>query len=423
MAGKILNLTSNSDSDGPLETAQIERRGTQFVVHYSKGESSMSKEFPTLKDAIDSPPFQKRWVNLNIETTLKLHEIYERVLNVWGEWNPPTNCEEVTYMLPNKQAEPENSLPDGIVTINNKQYHRAADPRNNPTKECYGVQPDNNTEDEVSQLLKYLFICEKNTKEYQRVKKEIELNLSKQGYITYKGDSRDLGGLNSTGMSVVYKVPHDKRGNLSKFRGRQIRVCCIGSGDHATREYMAGPLKKPSLDPKINPKNPKKGFLAPIKLIGSVPTKLQLLLQNRDIPGLKEFFKDIKLPTESIDALEKSGSITQIAAEGNIELLKILKNAGISIANKKSVCQIKTPHSTSEEGYWHSLLWAVHENCPSKTKDLIALYSSKEFKALMQDEFINTSLSNIKSIILTERQRRVRKEIESLSKDETLTLE
>jgi hypothetical protein len=42
------------------------------------------------------------------------------------------------------------------------------------------------------------------------------------------------------GESYLYDVPMYKRGLLSKFRGKRVRVVCISSGSHADREYMAG---------------------------------------------------------------------------------------------------------------------------------------------------------------------------------------
>ena len=43
------------------------------------------------------------------------------------------------------------------------------------------------------------------------------------------------------GASGLYDVPKNKRGHLSCFRGKTIRLVCIGSGPHFVREYIAKP--------------------------------------------------------------------------------------------------------------------------------------------------------------------------------------
>jgi len=42
------------------------------------------------------------------------------------------------------------------------------------------------------------------------------------------------------GEAYLYQVPHTKRGFLKPFRGKLVRIACIGSGRHSTRHYMVG---------------------------------------------------------------------------------------------------------------------------------------------------------------------------------------
>ena len=46
--------------------------------------------------------------------------------------------------------------------------------------------------------------------------------------------------ISRVGMSYIYDVPKNKRGNLKKFKGKTIRIICIASGRNFCRSYMAG---------------------------------------------------------------------------------------------------------------------------------------------------------------------------------------
>lgn len=446
---KILELQSINNKGNVTLSATVEKKGDSFYVSKQNPQNNPPKEADHLtpthgadqtvygseKEALSSPLLNQEWENLHIRTNLKLHEIKDNVLNIWGTWNKSHQTAE----NPNQK-----NYNNAIVYINDKSYHKLSNPINCPNKEHPGVKPDDNLQDPTCSLIKELFISEKNSKQYQTLKKVLTESVKKKGYISYNGDSRDFGGLNCTGMSIIYEVPHDKRGNLSKFKGQTIRICCVGSGVHALREYLAGPVDKefqvlpkgnlnnkelsksldnptgnPTGKPTHVPKHP--GFLSHISLIPELPVSLQLILENRDLQSLINFSLENKLSTEAIEALNRSNYPLKIASEGNINMLKHLKSLGASMANPKETPPPGSPLNSST--HWHSLLWAVQENHPSKTRDLIKLYSKGEFQALAKDEFINTSLPNIKSIILTERQRRVKNNIESLSQSETLNIE
>jgi hypothetical protein len=416
-AKEILKLVSKGPKGEILREAHIDKTNGEYVLVEAKKPTTTHK---TILDALKSPQLWGQWQGLEIQTNLKLYEIKELILTKWGPWGKIEGGKV-------KLGEAENA----VVKINDKAYHRIINPRNFPTKESPGVTPDNDLHDKDCQLIKSLYTCSTNTKEQQWTKKHVIESLKKKGYITYIGDSRAFGGLSTIGMSVLYKVPLDKRGNLQQFRGRTIRICCIGSGDHAQREYIAGPIKqiqnskenqiqtKEDLNPDA-PKDSYCGFLSVLKPIENFPTELQLALENRSLSGVKKFTHQHKVSKENVLAIEKSNYCMQLSAEGELELLKELKNLGISMAVEKDYPPEGQP--IPKNGYWHSLLWAVNDNCPSKLKEFLELYTQKEFKALINDEFINSSLSNIKSIILTERQRRLKKELENLSQHETLTI-
>jgi len=416
-AKEILKLTSKGPKGETLREAHIEKTNGEYVLIEA---AKPTQTYTNILDAIKSPQLSGQWQGLEIQTNLKLYEIKQLILTEWGPWGKIKGGKV-------EAGEIENAL----VKVNDKIYHRIINPRNFPTKESPGVTPDNNLHDKDCQLIKSLYTCSTNTKEQQWTKKNIIESLKKRGYITYTGDSRAFGGLSTIGMSVIYKVPLDKRGNLQQFKGKTIRICCIGSGDHAQREYIAGPIKQiqaakenqTQANQNFNTEDSKDlycGFLSVLKPIDNFPTVLQLALENRSLEGVKVFTSQHKVSSENILAIEKSNYCMQLAAEGELAILKELKSLGISMAMEKDSPPEGQPIPKS--GYWHSLLWAVSDNCPSKLKEFLELYTQKEFKALVNDEFINSSLSNIKSIILTERQRRLKKELENLSQHETLTI-
>ena len=60
------------------------------------------------------------------------------------------------------------------------------------------------------------------------------------GYIGMQVDPRAYL-VHQVGQSFIYDVPLNKRGNLSVFRGKRIRIICLGSGAF-TRWIRVGPL-------------------------------------------------------------------------------------------------------------------------------------------------------------------------------------
>jgi hypothetical protein len=58
-------------------------------------------------------------------------------------------------------------------------------------------------------------------------------------YIFFEGNCNRYG-LHRIGESYLYKVPENKRGHLSVFRGKLVRLACWHRGGQYNRRLMAG---------------------------------------------------------------------------------------------------------------------------------------------------------------------------------------
>ena len=65
--------------------------------------------------------------------------------------------------------------------------------------------------------------------------------MEKKGYISFAGQTQNHF-LSRVGTSYLYDVPKGKTGHLKPFRGKRVRVVCVGSGKHSERQYMAGEI-------------------------------------------------------------------------------------------------------------------------------------------------------------------------------------
>ena len=89
----------------------------------------------------------------------------------------------------------------------------------------------------------YDMVCKLNlyktwTKEKHEIKKQLIELLDKKQYISfYSLVSRFI--VTSIGSSYLYDVPAKRRGHLSVFRNKRIRIICVSSG-RFWRTYMAG---------------------------------------------------------------------------------------------------------------------------------------------------------------------------------------
>lgn len=78
------------------------------------------------------------------------------------------------------------------------------------------------------------------TAEKRKLQRDLAVMSTYFGYIGLWVDPRAYL-VSQVGQSFIYDVPLNKRGNLSVFRGKRIRIICLGSGAF-TRWIRVGPL-------------------------------------------------------------------------------------------------------------------------------------------------------------------------------------
>lgn len=76
------------------------------------------------------------------------------------------------------------------------------------------------------------------------LRQQLIKSLESKNYIGFAGHPNRYH-LSVVGESCLYQIPTNRRGNLSVFRGKLVRIVCVHSGSYANRYYMAG------LAPKI----------------------------------------------------------------------------------------------------------------------------------------------------------------------------
>ena len=100
---------------------------------------------------------------------------------------------------------------------------------------------EDNHRDEVGQIVKAIQQIPTVTNEKRALIAELQNVATNYGYITFSaGNHRWHVG--RVGESYLYQVPENKIGHLAQFRGKMVRVVCIGSGTRWIRTYMAGPV-------------------------------------------------------------------------------------------------------------------------------------------------------------------------------------
>lgn len=83
--------------------------------------------------------------------------------------------------------------------------------------------------DDVGQLLKKLQSRLSWGKEQESTRTALVSLLKSKRYIFFFGHYQRYG-LARVGQSCIYDVPERKRGHLSVFAGKRIRIACVGSG-------------------------------------------------------------------------------------------------------------------------------------------------------------------------------------------------
>jgi hypothetical protein len=93
--------------------------------------------------------------------------------------------------------------------------------------------------DDVLPLLKLLNERRLWNSDAKLYKEQLNTLLLSKGYIEF---TTEYSGyiVQSIGSSYLYDVPMYKRGYLLEFRGKRVRVVCVGSGEFKYRTYMAG---------------------------------------------------------------------------------------------------------------------------------------------------------------------------------------
>ena len=93
-------------------------------------------------------------------------------------------------------------------------------------------------DDEVGRLLNAMGSLSHWTKERFALKHEIIKRMKRRKHVAFQSDKR-LFRLSRVGSSLLYQVPEHKRGYLVPFRGRLIRLVCVGSHGRNHCAYIA----------------------------------------------------------------------------------------------------------------------------------------------------------------------------------------
>ena len=99
------------------------------------------------------------------------------------------------------------------------------------------LEDDHN--DKIGYLLKQIGELTTFTKKKRELVCDLITLGEKKNYIIFWGYTHRYF-IGRVGQSFIYKVPKNKRGNLTKFKGKTVRVICVGSGVRWIRQYMAG---------------------------------------------------------------------------------------------------------------------------------------------------------------------------------------
>lgn len=93
--------------------------------------------------------------------------------------------------------------------------------------------------DEILTILEPFNARKKWDKTKHNLRREFVALLKAKQYISFmSGHTRYL--VSKVGSSYLYDVPLYKRGYLSNFKGKRVRIVCTDSGSHSWRGYMAG---------------------------------------------------------------------------------------------------------------------------------------------------------------------------------------
>ena len=107
------------------------------------------------------------------------------------------------------------------------------------------IHPENAIPDPLSDVPGAVIMAlQKRTEwgvEQKALLEQLQKMLLRKGYIRFCGKT-SFHHLASVGSSCLYDVPRNKRGHLSAFRGKRVRIVCVGS-ERLDSELMAGVFK------------------------------------------------------------------------------------------------------------------------------------------------------------------------------------
>ena len=92
--------------------------------------------------------------------------------------------------------------------------------------------------DKAGQIMKAMLAIPTWTKVKRGLFNELDTLLENAKYIYFRGHSKDYY-ISCVGTSGLYQIPLNRRGHLSVFRGKRIRLVCVHTGQY-DRGYMAG---------------------------------------------------------------------------------------------------------------------------------------------------------------------------------------
>ena len=96
-------------------------------------------------------------------------------------------------------------------------------------------------EDNVGKIICHFNQLKNWTKEKHLASSQPYKLLKKNKYLTGSGRRNDYRLHGGTGKSFIYKVPLNKRGILSAFRGDFVRIVCIGTNRYES-VFMFKPI-------------------------------------------------------------------------------------------------------------------------------------------------------------------------------------
>ncbi|MDB2479866.1 hypothetical protein N9X17_01050 [Porticoccaceae bacterium] len=93
-------------------------------------------------------------------------------------------------------------------------------------------------DDDITLILQAMSKDSTWTSKKSALREKLVSMLWKRHYISFTGSPRKYYGY-CIGDSYLYDVPLYKQGWLKRFRGKRVRIVCVGSGRYE-RDYMAG---------------------------------------------------------------------------------------------------------------------------------------------------------------------------------------